>query len=341
MKFNSNGFSKQKESGLTIIELLVATSILVVVMTIVISTSMSGIKLYKNDKTQVAANDYGRSTMDVLGSDLRQVGERLTSDFPAVIINNDARGNSVLSLRRGLLDDPLPICAPINGGTTIYTNTISGNTLTARASYLLGLIPNYDLVYADNTYSLSSTLQSGCTVNDVSILKDWKTAIESKKITTGYVYDVVKNSGEFVDLKAVDLSRDTIETVKPISMIIQPRIANSKSTAKIPTYRLYLLEDRTYSINGNSLMLSLNGKAPVVVAPNVTKFMVKPYLAGTLKAAALPFPNISDGSWRGLAYLDTALTVGSKNGSDTLNKTFEERTTPRNSLSNDTSDSGS
>lgn len=341
MGLNSSNYLQQREDGLTIVELLVATSILVVVMTIVISTSMSGIKLYRNDKTQVAANDYGRSTMDVLDSDLRQVGERLTSDFPAVIISNDSQGNSILSLRRGLLDDPLPICAPVNGGKTIYTNTMSGNSLTTRAAYKLGLIPNYDLVYADDNYSSSSTMQPGCTVNDVSILNDWKTAIESKKITTGYIYDVVKNSGEFIELKSVNLSKDIIETAEPISMVIQPRIASSKSTAKIPTYRLYLLEDRTYSINSNSLMLSLNGKPAIVVAPNVKKFTVKPYLAGTLQAASLPFPNIPDGSWRGLAYLDTVLTVGSKNGSDIINKTFEERTTPRNSLSNDTSDSGS
>src|SRR5262245_33903747 len=93
------------------VALLVASTIAGATLTIALSSR----GLFETDQHRTTVNQNLRAGMDLVGVDVRQSGERMPFDFPAVEIVNGASGApDTLNLRRNLLDYVLPVCKDIN-----------------------------------------------------------------------------------------------------------------------------------------------------------------------------------------------------------------------------------
>ena len=303
----------------TLVELLVTVSLLTLVLGIVLSTTTSTLGLYRTDQARLTANRDSRSALDILGNDVRQAGERLSADFPALTVSSDASGNSVLTLRRSLLDGPLPLCAPIPGSGSLYVNA---NNPSAA-------------VFPSTTIS---NLPDACTTA-LQNLTAWSTAIADGNVTA-YVYDVKSGAGDFVTLTGTSTvaatKAQTLGTLALPTRSYDPRKVNAGDAGR--DIRVYLIEERRYYLDSGLLKLSVNNGPAVAAVPNVQSFQVVPYLSGSpVVVAALPFPVLpaTSTNWKSLAYLDVTLGLRATSGTKSVQRSTTERYTPRNASSAD------
>lgn len=310
-----------RTQGLTILELLVGMLLLMVILGAVLTTTISTMGLYRKDQSRIGANRNSRSTLDIVTSDVRQAGERLNSDFWAIQIATDANGNSVLTLRRGLLDSPLPVCAPLSiASTAVYVN---GNNPSA------GVLPGG-----------ISNLPDACSKGEQD-LTQW-TAQIAAGVVSGYVFDSSDGRGSHVILGTVTTTGTTLKEQKialsGLSDIFNPVKANAAALGK--DIRLYLIEERQYAVTGGKLMLAVNGNTAQAATPRVVSFKAVPYLKGNPPVlATLPFPGVDSSSkpksWKNLAYLDLSITVTEGSGLNAVQRTVTQRMTPRNASSSE------
>jgi type II secretory pathway pseudopilin PulG len=313
----------ERIQGLTILELLVGMLLLMIILGVVLTTTISTMGLYRKDQSRIGANRNSRSTLDIVNSDIRQAGERLNSDFPAIQISQDGSGNSVLTLRRGLLDSPLPVCAPLPNVLGIYVNANN-----PAAVPFTGGVSNLPAACSTGTQDLSA----------------WIAQIAAG-VVSGYVFDTADGRGSHVTLTGTSTSGALLKTqlmqfTGSVSAFDPVKI---NAAAPERDIRLYLIEERQYTVSGGKLMLGVNGKAALAATPRVVSFKTVPYLKGTPPApptlAALPFPGV-DGTgkpknWKNLAYLDLSMTVTEGSGTNTVQRTLTQRLTPRNTSSSE------
>ncbi|THF71505.1 hypothetical protein E7T06_02500 [Deinococcus sp. Arct2-2] len=306
--------------GLTILELLVGMLLLMIILGVVLTTTISTMGLYRKDQSRIGANRNSRSTLDIVNSDIRQAGERLNSDFPAIQVSQDGSGNSVLTLRRGLLDSPLPVCAPLPNVLGAYVNANN-----PAAALLSGGVSNLPAACSTGTQDLSA----------------WIAQIAAG-VVSGYVFDTTDGRGSHVTLTGTSTSGALLKTQVVQFTGTVSAFNPVKPTAASPErdIRLYLIEERQYSVAAGRLMLGVSGKAAQAATPRVVSFKAVPYLKGTPPTvAALPFPGV-DGTgkpknWKNLAYLDVSMTVTEGSGTNTVQRTISQRLTPRNTSSSE------
>ncbi|ULH14156.1 prepilin-type N-terminal cleavage/methylation domain-containing protein (plasmid) [Deinococcus sp. KNUC1210] len=313
-----------RTQGFTLIEVLVTVSLLTLVLGIVLSTTTSTLSLYRTDQARLTANRDSRSTLDILGNDVRQAGERLTADFPAISVSSDTAGNSVLTLRRSLIDGALPLCAPIPSAGGLYVN--ANNSSAA--------------VFSGTTIS---NLPDACTTS-LQNLTAWNTAIAGGNVTA-YLYDVKAGAGDFVTLTGTTQITSSnsllnngqkLNTLSLPTRTYDPRKLTQGDAGR--DIRVYLIEERRYYLEGGVLKLMVNNAPAVAAVPNVQSFKVTPYLSGSpVTVAALPFPVLPSTSttWKSLAYLDVTLTIKSTSGTKSIQRSTTQRYTPRNASSAD------
>ena len=95
--------------GYTLIELLVALAVASALLGATLAVAMSSRESYTTDQNRTRTNQNLRAALDLVGIEIRQSGERLPSDFPALEIVDGAEGApDRLILRRNLLDEVLP-----------------------------------------------------------------------------------------------------------------------------------------------------------------------------------------------------------------------------------------
>ena len=310
--------------GFTIVELLVTSLILLIILSIILSSTNSAVSLYQADQSRIGATRNGRSTLDVLGQDIQQTGERLSSDFPAVKITADVNGNSVLTLRRGLGDSAFPLCAPVPGAGQIYINTNNPFLITNPSA-----VPNLPVDCKPTTLSASN----------------WNDALASSPDgTIGMIMDFNTNTSSYFPISGVSdtpvaggLVQQVITTPALPTVTYNPvRVVGGPA----PDIRVYLIEERKYSVVGSNLMLAQNQQAAQPATPQIVSFVVTPYLkpvaaGGTPTVATLPFPptpvpGTATPDWKDLAYLKVNLTVKDVTGSKVVTRTMSAQVTPRN-----------
>ena len=330
--------------GFTIAELLVTMLILAIILSVVLNTTTSSLSLYQTDQARNGAIRNARGTFDVLSQDIQQAGERLGSDFPAISVTQDASGNAVLTLRRGLAEGPMPLCAPIPSSGSIYVNANN---------------PKH------GSFGTVSDLGDGCTATAQS-LGSWNAALIQGG-TIGMVMDMGTRTSDFFRIQegafppnqAVTSAGTTTsgsqQTINPVggasglpTRSYDPRKASAGAAA--PDIRVYLLEDRVYSVVSGQLMLNQNSSGQQPATPQVLSFTVTPYVkpVGGLTrdnpalSVPLPFPPAPDKdgklkySWKDLAYLDITLKVMDSSGNKSATKTLNVQVSPRNAGSADT-----
>ena len=110
---------------MTLMELLVASSLGLLIIGMTLTTTIANRDAYGFDIVRTRLNQNLRSAFDVINTEVRQAGERLPAAFPAVQIINGASGApDQLLLRRNLMDEVLTVCRAVTpaSGANVYTN---------------------------------------------------------------------------------------------------------------------------------------------------------------------------------------------------------------------------
>lgn len=116
---------------MTVIELLVASTLSLVLVGMTISAAVANRGAYSHDLARTRLNQNLRGALDLLSTEMRQAGERLPPGFPAVEVRNNASANSDrLIIRRNLLDEVLTVCQNITTGSG--SNIMLSSTATGR-----------------------------------------------------------------------------------------------------------------------------------------------------------------------------------------------------------------
>lgn len=142
-----NGKSTQ---GITLVDLLVAMLIAGVIGNLSYLVFSWNRQLYLNDVARNDASQTFKTVFDIVGSQIKQVGEGLDANFPAILIKpypvnppspnppnlNSPTFNSEITIRRLINSAKLPICRNVTAGTKtnaeifIVDTTVAGCNLT-------------------------------------------------------------------------------------------------------------------------------------------------------------------------------------------------------------------
>lgn len=120
--------------GFTLIELLVTFIVSGIVLSLALRLIVDQRQLYVQDQARTQINQNLRAAIDLVGTDIKQTGERLVGNtqFPVVQIINNGSGVGTadkLVVQRNLVDQALPVCRNISPGSITTSSTTSPSTI--------------------------------------------------------------------------------------------------------------------------------------------------------------------------------------------------------------------
>ncbi|MCB0360520.1 MAG: hypothetical protein KDD44_12815, partial [Bdellovibrionales bacterium] len=120
--------------GATLVELLVASTIGVLLVSLTHGVVLSNQRLYQYDLLRTELTQNLRSALDIIAGNAREAGERLPSGFPALeVVDGGGAVPDELVIRRNLLDEVLVVCSSISAGSTNTTIYASSSSATIPA----------------------------------------------------------------------------------------------------------------------------------------------------------------------------------------------------------------
>lgn len=303
---SSSRSTRASSDGFSILELLVALAILSVVGAASLSLALSSRGVFEQDQQRTTINQNLRSGIDLLGIDVRQAGERLPGNAPAVQIVDGGSGPDQLILNRNLLDYVLPVCKDINSGTA---KDVAFVAKKGGGSVPPGCAPVPD---ADG---------DGWPDN----IEAWRNyRLANGGAVLAYIYNPVTKLGEFFTYDAEDKSDFHIHRANTNQW------ANDYPTGQQP--RIYIMEQKQYLLSGDILQYVLNGDAAHAynLVDHLVDFQARAlYDDGT---ASNSMPVTSD--WTHLQSVEVTLVGSSTFAGRTMRRTLVSRFFPRNILSN-------
>lgn len=283
--------------GLTLVELLIALGIGALLLGLSLSLVLSNRQLYVLDQTRTALNQNLRAGLDLLGADVRQAGERMPPDFSPI----EVQGGHTLILRRNLLDQVLTLCDR-NG---IQAGSAQDVLFVARRD---DNPPPQCLPQDGNGNGWDDRLEAFARYRQ-----------QNGGEVNLYIYDPTSRRGEFFPYDAEDQSRFHIHRARG-------RWTNAYTGNGAG--RVYALEERRYILQGDALVLVLNGDTgnPLRLVDRVQGFQVT---VRTRSGNRHTDYNGRTESWTEVAAVEVALTF--RDGRLTRRLTGEYF--PRNALS--------
>ncbi len=294
-----------RDSGFTLVELLLAVTLGVVVIGLAISMVFSSRDVFTLDRARTNANQNLRAGIDIILADVRQAGERIGPDLPAVQV---VKGTTdTLTLRRNLLDTVLPVCKEVKGGSganAVFVAKQGGGSSNPECK------PKSD-AGAQNA------------------LADWEAyrAAMGGSIR-GFIYDPVTGDGEFFTIDKTDSSQMHVH-----------RQAGKWQHTYDPSNkpRLYILEERTYSLDTatRTIQLVVNGGTAQNVVADITDLEIEAYLQPVTSPVLANGTGAFTGAnnWQKLAYVSVLLTSQDRSRRQALDRTLSAQAIPRNVLS--------
>jgi Tfp pilus assembly protein PilW len=323
---------RRKDSGFTITEVMVAGLMSTLILGGSMELSNSLRKMVVQDQTRIQMNQNLRTSLDLIGQDVRQAGERLSSTDQAVqVINGSGSDPDTLTLSSDTGGLPkLPLCAPINSGSSRDNVDVADN-LSPNS-------PNYRTA-CDKANRDSN--DSGNWPDDLEQWKDYR--VNNGSVVYAYIYDPTTNVGEFFTYDDEDSSGTKLHR------------ANGTAWANNYTTNAYVVlgyQRKTYRLVNNPsrvgdrfLELTINDATNNGVtkklANRLADFQVQAWMPNDTTAKT-NFPSVTSGgttttySWQGLENLEVKLkstTPSSNSGISTSNLTTTGKFLPRNTLS--------
>jgi hypothetical protein len=225
-----------REGGHTIVELLVAGTIGLLLLTSV-ATLAVGSKLYiRADTIRSRISQNARSALGSIGSDVRLGGQFVGESFPAFELINGGDSQDKLIIRRKLIDESLTLCTPLVSGQTIS----SVGTSRDDGMIVMGGTP---------------VLVGGCIYSGAEHIHQAIVTELTKQAAQGhprelYLYNPSTREGEFLTYQSLDEN--------PAA---KTRDINVASKAVQRTYpvesRVMILEQLVYQLNPDEKTLDL------------------------------------------------------------------------------------
>ncbi len=305
-------FSPSSIKGMTLVEILVSTTILVVVSTIVLSSIISFKKLYAKDVLNLRANQELRGIFDVLSSEIRLLGANLPADFPALLVQNGANGApDVLSLRRNLLEEVLTLCS----------------ALTATSA-------DRSLFFSFNS-SVAGPLPAACghnvNANNYSIWNTYLSNAEGGQ-SNAYIYDSLNDHGEYLTFEAVE-NMSVSAGVNQYRLFKTPTSGNWQYNYTVGNASVYLLDEWRVQLNTATHILELvdsnDPSYSMNIANHITDFQVRVEMQdGTILPAFT-----SSQAWQDIRAIAITVEATEGTGAQALTRSWTSKFLPRNVIS--------
>lgn len=290
--------SKLTQRGFTMIELLIASAIMLIVIAMFGGTANFQKRTYLDGATRSRIAQNLRGTLDIIGTDIRIGGENLPQNFPAFLLTNGTTTDT-LSVRRSSLDEALPLCISITAGTPSTTITVSSSSVTTL----------------------------GCTVsgNQVAFNRWRQHRIDKGGSVLAYLYNITTKQGEYFTY-ASDASTSSLLTISrpgPAS-----GWANSYSAG---TSVIYILETWQYQVSGDELQVIQNGQtsSPLTVMFGVKDFEVSAFMQDGTTSTSLT----TSSDWTKIRYFQVQLQGEERSVNRLIQKNVTSKFFPRNILS--------
>lgn len=279
-----------------------------VIASAVLSVTLSSRRVLRKDQQRSQVNQDLRLGLDLLGIDIRQAGERLPADFPALEIVDGASGApDTLIIRRNLLDQVLPVCSQVTQGTT--TNQVRIAMVTVPPD-----VPptGCDPVADDDGNGWPDNLEPWRNLRD-----------GNGGSIKAYIYNPVQNWGEFFIYDG-----DGSDT----QYLHKADTGNWQHTYEVNEQcRVYIIQERRYVLNGDVLELVLDEDTGAAqrMLHGITAFQIQAVMADGSIVDALSATD----EWSDLAALNVSLVAESEESGEPLTREVSGRFFPRNVLS--------
>ena len=287
------------EGGFTLIELLTALGLSSLIMGMIISASLSVRNTFSTDMVRTRINSNLRSAMDILAMNVRQTGENLPSDFPAMILRNTTgtNGSDTLVLRRALIPEVLTLCVNASASSTgLY---ISASGLSNSGCVAANVAPLYQ-VYRNIRLDEGGSMRV-------------------------YIYNSSANVGEFLTY-----SGDST----PSGQYLLSTTSTSRAYPRLTT-AIYFIEEFEFTLDSAEQKLILrenqdqNKRKPV--AFDITNFQVTFLTEDNQRITSLIESSAND--WKDIKEVEISLSGFGRWKNTTMNSTLTGRYFPRNILS--------
>jgi len=291
-------------------ELLVASFIGTVLVSMALAAASSSRNLLRNDFTRTKINQTLRSGLDIIGADIRIGGENVPAAFPAFEVVNGMVGQpDQLVIRRNLVDRVLTLCDNATAGSSVTQLTFASGT---------GVLP-------------SGSVSANCVFGDsaqASNLAEWSSFRTSSgtspsAVKDAYIYDISTRLGQFIKYSGEGSTASSYFLTKTAT----PWTNNYNAGATI----IMPIEEWRYTLANNSITLTINQDAVNVlnVVADISDFQISILMNdGTTKNS---FTNAD--SWRSIKTIRISLS----GQETTLGRLIQRQTSgeffPRNVLS--------
>lgn len=295
-------------SGHTVLELLLAMTIMLIGGTIAFSTANGARRLYDADAARNDLNQNLRSAVDMMTSEVRQTGERLPADFPALELVDNVAGDR-LTVRRHLVESTLLSCTDLAiSDVRIFVALPAG---TGNCSIVAD---NDTDGFPDNIQQYREyRLEHGQGASPVVL-------------PNGYIYDPVTRQGEFFAFENEDVDGGTGQWFLEIS---GGGLANAYPSANQP--RVYVLDEMRFDLSSGTIELRRDGAAgsPLAVVDSIVDFQVTLELADSTIVSAFS----SSDDWSSIQTVQLQMTGQANVRKRTITRTLTADVFPRNILS--------
>ncbi|MBB6098244.1 type IV pilus assembly protein PilW [Deinobacterium chartae] len=295
--------------------MLIAIAIGGVVITLALTATMSSRRLYQLDSARTGLNQNLRTGMSMMVNDVRQAGERLNNELPAVQIIKQAGKPDQLIIRRSIMDITLPVCKPLKSGsnTDVIFVSVKGNSSSNPNCKEEGVDKRIE---EWKNYRLS---QPGQSVRVYIYQPPYSVgSVQYPAYGEFFTYDAEDRSGLHLHKSSGHWKNNYDDDRQPI---------------------LYIMEERKYTLNPTTKRLTLeeNEGAPQDIVANVNDFKVFAYKrtvdSNVVQKITTSFGANAGDKWKDLAYVEITLAGQDSRSGQRVNRTMTEIAVPRNILS--------
>jgi len=288
-----------------LVELLVAMVVTTVVLAGALSVTLSSRKIYEADQGRTDVNQNLRAALDLIGIDLRQAGERLPADFPALeIVDGTDGAPDTLIVRRNLMSSVLPVCEQIDAGST----SDEVRVVDTGASPPQGCDPVPD----DNADGWP---------DNIEVWRDYRDAHGGS--IRAYIYNPVSHQGEFFVYDGEGATDDHFN---------RGDSGGWQNTYLVTEMcRVYVVEERSFRLGQDVLQYvpSDDPENPINLVDHMTDFQIRAIFAdGSVQDSF----SAAD-AWDDLRAIEVTVSGEAQVRQKTVSRTLSARYFPRNILS--------
>jgi len=272
-----------------------------------LSVALTTRRMYELDDSRTMVNQNLRSGMNLLGIDVRQAGERLPGDAPAIeLLDGDSGGTDTLIIRRNLLDYVLPLCRDISGGSSADSIFVAKKKITGKVPPGCAPVPD---------------LNGDGWPDNLEAWRNYRIAHGGEVLA--YIHNPVTAVGEFFVYDAEDNSTFHLHKANGDSWLYDYLMNQNP--------RVYIIEQKTFLVTGDVLQCVVNGDTdnPLNLVDHIEDFQGRAFFTdGSVRLAMGP----SD-PWSELASIEITLIGRDAMRTRDLERELVTHFFPRNILS--------